>query len=196
MTPKTGRLVLASYEGHHDEGLGSQDLRPCGDRYFLRMCSTNMGPCSKKLGVDLDNGLGDLYAKIKTLPDDQRTAIEDDIQAVYKKRPPLAMVNSDKGITNLHVPSDIIIDASMPPVIRDSGRCGILKASCKTPKRSFPTPVTPRCIMRSSSSVRSMAPLILRPWEAFPTWVSWRRQRRNTDRTTRLSKLPATAPFV
>ncbi|MDC4205576.1 MAG: NADP-dependent isocitrate dehydrogenase [Candidatus Manganitrophus sp.] len=76
----------------------------------------------QKLGVDPDNGLGDLYAKIKSLPDDQRAAIEADIQAVYKKRPALAMVNSDKGITNLHVPSDVIIDASMPPVIRDSGK--------------------------------------------------------------------------
>ena len=75
----------------------------------------------QKLGVDPDNGLGDLYAKIKTLPEDQRAAIEADIQAVYKKRPALAMVNSDKGITNLHVPSDVIIDASMPPLIRDSG---------------------------------------------------------------------------
>jgi len=76
----------------------------------------------KKLGVDPDNGIGDLYAKIKSLPDDQRKAIEADIQAVYQKRPPMAMVNSDKGITNLHVPSDVIIDASMPPVIRDSGK--------------------------------------------------------------------------
>ena len=76
----------------------------------------------QKLGVDPDNGLGDVYSKIKSLPDDQRKAIEADIQAVYKKRPPMAMVNSDKGITNLHVPSDIIIDASMPPVIRDSGK--------------------------------------------------------------------------
>jgi isocitrate dehydrogenase len=76
----------------------------------------------EKLGVDPDNGLGDLYIKIKALPDDQRKAIESDIQEVYKKRPPMAMVNSDKGITNLHVPSDIIIDASMPPVIRDSGK--------------------------------------------------------------------------
>jgi isocitrate dehydrogenase len=80
------------------------------------------GETLKKLGVDPDNGLGDLYAKIKALPDDQRKAIEADIQEVYKKRPPMAMVNSDKGITNLHVPSDIIIDASMPPVIRDSGK--------------------------------------------------------------------------
>ncbi len=76
----------------------------------------------QRLGVDPDNGLGDLYIKIKALPDDQRKTIEADIQEVYKKRPPMAMVNSDKGITNLHVPSDIIIDASMPPVIRDSGK--------------------------------------------------------------------------
>jgi isocitrate dehydrogenase len=80
------------------------------------------GETLKKLGVDPDNGIGDLYLKIKALPDDQRKAIEADIQAVYQKRPPMAMVNSDKGITNLHVPSDIIIDASMPPVIRDSGK--------------------------------------------------------------------------
>ena len=80
------------------------------------------GETFKKLGVDPDNGIGDLYIKIKALPDDQRKAIESDIQEVYKKRPPMAMVNSDKGITNLHVPSDIIIDASIPPVIRDSGK--------------------------------------------------------------------------
>ena len=80
------------------------------------------GETLKKLGVDPDNGIGDLYTKIKALPDDQRKAIEADIQEVYKKRPPMAMVNSDRGITNLHVPSDIIIDASIPPVIRDSGK--------------------------------------------------------------------------
>ena len=80
------------------------------------------GETLKKLGVDPDNGIGDLYTKIKALPDDQRKAIEADIQEVYKKRPPMAMVNSDKGITNLHVPSDIIIDASIPPVIRDCGK--------------------------------------------------------------------------
>jgi isocitrate dehydrogenase len=80
------------------------------------------GETFKKLGVDPDNGIGDLYIKMKALPEDQRKTIEADIQAVYQKRPPMAMVNSDKGITNLHVPSDIIIDASMPPVIRDSGK--------------------------------------------------------------------------
>lgn len=76
----------------------------------------------KGLGVDPRNGFGDLVAKIKTLPDDQRAAIEADIAAVYQRGPALAMVNSDKGITNLHVPSDVIVDASMPAMIRDSGK--------------------------------------------------------------------------
>jgi len=76
----------------------------------------------KKLGVNTRNGLGDVYAKIAELPEDERKAIEADIQAVYETRPPLAMVNSDKGITNLHVPSDVIIDASMPAAIRSSGK--------------------------------------------------------------------------
>jgi len=74
-----------------------------------------------ELGISPNNGLGDLYAKIKTLPDDKRREIEADIQSCYKNRPKLAMVNSDKGITNLHVPSDVIIDASMPAAIRNSG---------------------------------------------------------------------------
>jgi isocitrate dehydrogenase len=76
----------------------------------------------KELGVNVNNGLGDLYAKIVKLPDAQRAEIEADIQAVYQTRPELAMVNSDKGITNLHVPSDVIVDASMPAMIRDSGK--------------------------------------------------------------------------
>ncbi len=76
----------------------------------------------EQLGVDTRNGVGDVYAKIAGLPDDQRTAIEADLQAVYQTRPELAMVNSDKGITNLHVPSDVIVDASMPAMIRSSGQ--------------------------------------------------------------------------
>jgi isocitrate dehydrogenase len=75
-----------------------------------------------ELGVDFNNGLGDLYAKIGRLPEAKRAEIEADIEEVYKKRPDLAMVDSDRGITNLHVPSDIIIDASMPPMIRDGGK--------------------------------------------------------------------------
>ena len=76
----------------------------------------------EKLGVDPNNGMGDLYARIAGLPQAQREAIEADIQACYADRPELAMVNSDKGITNLHVPSDVIIDASMPAAIRSSGQ--------------------------------------------------------------------------
>ncbi|WKZ31600.1 MAG: NADP-dependent isocitrate dehydrogenase [Thermodesulfobacteriota bacterium] len=75
-----------------------------------------------ELGVDVNNGLGDLYAKIQKLPEAKRAEIEADIKAVYEKRPAIAMVNSDKGITNLHVPSDVIIDASMPAMIRESGK--------------------------------------------------------------------------
>ncbi|MCG6577427.1 NADP-dependent isocitrate dehydrogenase [Pseudomonas sp. AF32] len=75
-----------------------------------------------QIGFNLNNGIGDLYARIKTLPAEQQAAIEADIQAVYAVRPALAMVNSDKGITNLHVPSDVIVDASMPAMIRDSGK--------------------------------------------------------------------------
>ena len=74
------------------------------------------------LGVDTRNGLGDVYARIARLPDEQRSAIEADLQAVYETRPQLAMVNSDKGITNLHVPSDVIVDASMPAMVRSSGQ--------------------------------------------------------------------------
>ena len=76
----------------------------------------------KALGVNPNNGLGDVYAKIETLPESQKNAIIEDIKACYTQRPKLAMVNSDKGITNLHVPSDVIIDASMPACIRESGK--------------------------------------------------------------------------
>jgi isocitrate dehydrogenase len=74
------------------------------------------------LGVNPNNGIGDVYAKIQSLSEGERKAIESDIQAVYNHRPQLAMVNSDKGITNLHVPSDVIIDASMAAAIRSSGK--------------------------------------------------------------------------
>ncbi|TAN62600.1 NADP-dependent isocitrate dehydrogenase, partial [bacterium] len=76
----------------------------------------------KDLGVDPNNGLGDIYAKIAKLPDAKKAEVEADIMACFKKRPELAMVNSDKGITNLHVPSDVIVDASMPAMIRESGK--------------------------------------------------------------------------
>jgi isocitrate dehydrogenase len=75
-----------------------------------------------ELGVDANNGLGDVYNKIQALPEAQRAEIEAAIAAVYEQRPALAMVDSDRGITNLHVPSDVIVDASMPAMIRSSGQ--------------------------------------------------------------------------
>ena len=76
----------------------------------------------ERLGVDTRNGIGDVYARISSLPDAERQQIEADLQAVYAQRPQLAMVDSDKGITNLHIPSNVIVDASMPAMIRSSGK--------------------------------------------------------------------------
>ncbi|PYN37405.1 MAG: NADP-dependent isocitrate dehydrogenase [Candidatus Rokuibacteriota bacterium] len=89
---------------------------------FFRDVFDKHAAAFQEIGVDPSNGLGDLYAAIKRLPQARQAQIEADIQASYAKRPPLAMVNSDRGITNLHVPSDVIIDASIPPMIRDSGK--------------------------------------------------------------------------
>ncbi|MDE0827318.1 MAG: NADP-dependent isocitrate dehydrogenase [Akkermansiaceae bacterium] len=93
-----------------------------GVRVFFRDLITKHGATLEDLGVDFNNGFGDLLAKIETLPADKKAAIEADIQSCYDNGPALAMVNSDKGITNLHVPSDVIIDASMPAMIRTSGQ--------------------------------------------------------------------------
>ncbi|MFT0477342.1 NADP-dependent isocitrate dehydrogenase [Pseudomonas antarctica] len=89
---------------------------------FYKDALAKHAPLLAQIGFNLNNGIGDLYARIKALPADQQAQIEADIQAVYAARPSLAMVNSDKGITNLHVPSDVIVDASMPAMIRDSGK--------------------------------------------------------------------------
>jgi isocitrate dehydrogenase len=89
---------------------------------FLGDFTTRHAAAIESLGVDFNNGLGDLLAKIEKLPAEAKAAIESDLKATLAARPPLAMVNSDKGITNLHVPSDVIIDASMPPMIRDGGK--------------------------------------------------------------------------
>ena len=80
------------------------------------------GAALAEVGVDPDNGVAELLTKIQDLPEDKRKEIEADVQAVYNERPELYMVNSNRGITNLHVPSDTIIDASMPVIIRDGGR--------------------------------------------------------------------------
>ena len=90
-------------------------------RVFFKDLFAKHGETFEALGVDVNNGFGDLVAKIADLPADQRAAIEADIQAVYAAAPAIAMVDSDRGITNLHVPSDVIIDASMPAMLRTSG---------------------------------------------------------------------------
>jgi isocitrate dehydrogenase len=91
-------------------------------KVFYKDVFEKHGELFNSLGVDANNGIGDVYAKIGSLPAEQKAAVEADIQAVYSVRPEMAMVDSDRGITNLHVPSDIIIDASMPAALRSSGQ--------------------------------------------------------------------------
>ncbi|MBX3527171.1 MAG: NADP-dependent isocitrate dehydrogenase [Rhodoblastus sp.] len=105
--------------------------------YFADLVAKH-GETFKKLGVNFNNGFGDLVAKIASLPEAERSAIEADIQAVYAKQPGLAMVNSDKGITNLHVPSDVIVDASMPAMIRDSGKMWNAAGKLEDTKATIP----------------------------------------------------------
>ncbi|WP_277963596.1 NADP-dependent isocitrate dehydrogenase [Pseudomonas sp. RIT-To-2] len=92
----------------------------------------------EQVGFNLNNGIGDLYARIQSLPAEQKAQIEADIKAVYATRPALAMVNSDKGITNLHVPSDVIVDASMPAMIRDSGKMWNTEGNLQDTKAVIP----------------------------------------------------------
>jgi len=91
-------------------------------KVFYKDVFAKHGELFEELGVDVNNGLGDVYSKIQSLDEAKRTEIEADIQAIYAQRPAIAMVDSDRGITNLHVPSDVIIDASMPAAIRSSGQ--------------------------------------------------------------------------
>ncbi|OXR50501.1 isocitrate dehydrogenase (NADP(+)) [Pusillimonas sp. T2] len=92
----------------------------------------------KAIGFNPNNGIGDLYARLGDLPADQQSAIKADIDAVYQAHPALAMVNSDKGITNLHVPSDVIVDASMPAMIRDSGKMWNAEGNLQDAKAVIP----------------------------------------------------------
>jgi isocitrate dehydrogenase len=89
---------------------------------FFKDVFDKHGALLKELKVNVNNGFGDMEAKVFALPETKRAAIVADIADCFRKQPPLAMVNSDKGITNLHVPSDVIVDASMPPMIRDGGK--------------------------------------------------------------------------
>lgn len=96
------------------------------------------GETFKELGVDPKQGMSDLYRKIETLPYSRRQEIKDDIYNCYQHRPELAMVNSDKGISNLHVPSDVIVDASMPAMIREGGRMWGTDGKLKETKAVIP----------------------------------------------------------
>ncbi|OUR62013.1 isocitrate dehydrogenase (NADP(+)) [Colwellia sp. 39_35_sub15_T18] len=91
-----------------------------------------------QLGVDANNGIGDVYSKISRLPSDKKAEIEADLAAVFVNRPELAMVDSDKGITNLHVPSDVIVDASMPAMLRSSGKMWGVDGTLKDTKAMIP----------------------------------------------------------
>ncbi len=91
-------------------------------RVFFKKLLEKHAATFDRLGVDLNNGFGDLVSKIRALPEPERALVEADIAAAYADGPALAMVNSDKGITNLHVPSDVIVDASMPAMIRAGGK--------------------------------------------------------------------------
>ncbi|UGA55972.1 NADP-dependent isocitrate dehydrogenase [Vibrio sp. VB16] len=91
-------------------------------KVYFKTVFEKYGQLFDELGVDVNNGIGDVYAKIQDLPQAQKEEIEASIQSVYDTQPPLAMVDSDRGITNLHVPSDVIVDASMPAMIRASGQ--------------------------------------------------------------------------
>ena len=107
-------------------------------RVFYKDVLEKHADLMKEIEFDPSNGIGDLYGKLDKLTAEQRDAIEADMNAVYAKQPELAMVNSHKGITNLHVPSDIIIDASMPAMIRDSGKMWDTKDSQQDAKAMIP----------------------------------------------------------
>src|SRR5690606_24886782 len=92
----------------------------------------------ERVGFDPNNGFGDLTARLAAMPEAERTAIEADIAAVYADRPAIAMVDSDRGITNLHVPSDVIVDASMPAMIRSSGQMWDAKGQTQDTKAVIP----------------------------------------------------------
>ncbi|TNJ43130.1 NADP-dependent isocitrate dehydrogenase [Tamlana fucoidanivorans] len=107
-------------------------------KVFFKDVFEKHGAVIKELGVNVNSGLGNLLERIQELPDDKRKEIEADIETTYKNGPDIAMVNSTKGITNLHVPSDVIIDASMPAMIRTSGKMWNAKGELQDTKAVIP----------------------------------------------------------
>jgi isocitrate dehydrogenase len=118
-----------------------------------------------EIGVDSRNGLGDVYAKINSLANAQKQQVIDDIQKVYESMPDLAMVNSDKGITNLHVPSDVIIDASMPAMIRTSGQMWNKEGNQQDTKAVIPDRSYAGIYQATIDFCKKMVLLILLLWE-------------------------------
>jgi hypothetical protein len=131
--------------------------------------------------VNVNNGMGDLYNKIATLPQSKQDEIKRDLHACHEHRPELAMVDSARGITNFHSPNDIIVDASMPAMIRNSGKMWGADGRLKDVKgRDARVNLLPGYTRRSSTSASGMVPLIRRPWARFPTLASWRSRLRST----------------
>jgi isocitrate dehydrogenase len=124
----------------------------------------------KSAGVNPNNGLGDLYNKIEKLEANAANAIRARIAEIIDQGPDLAMVNSDKGITSFYVPSDIIIDASMPAAIRASGQMWDKNGEQRDMKAVIPDRSYAGCTRPPLKTVKNTAPSILRPWVRFPTW--------------------------
>jgi isocitrate dehydrogenase len=157
--------------------------------YFLPVFEKHAAVFAQ-IGVSPENGLGDLNLKIQQLPEEKRAEIEADIRAVYAIRPPLAMVDSDRGIMNPHVPSDVIIDASIPAMIRDSGkvwgRDGKLhETKTLIPDRCYAT--TYKAIVEDCRQHGAFDPAAM---GSVPNVGLWAQKARNTVRMTRPSLQP------
>ena len=126
----------------------------------------------KAVGFNPNNGLSSFYQVLDSLDTDTQKTIRNSLENIFQERPPLAMVNSDKGITCLHVPSDVIIDASMPAMIRTSGQMWGPDANPKgTQRRSYPIEIMPVSIKPRLIFARNMVPLTSPQWEALPMWA-------------------------
>ena len=125
----------------------------------------------EELGINANNGFGDVLSKIETLKPNKKAEIQADIQAVYTKQPDVAMVDSDKGITNLNIPSDVIIDASMPAMIRTSGQMWNKDGQQQDTMAVIPDRCYAGVFKKPLVFVKSTAHLILPPWALFQMLV-------------------------
>ncbi len=152
------------------------------------------GDALKRVGADATNGLGGVLAHLDALPADAQASAKQIVSDVLAQGPGMAMVNSDKGITNLHVPSDVIVDASMPAMIRASGQMWNAEGRLQDVKAVIPdSSLRGRVPGDRSTSAASTARSTRPRWAPCPTSVSWRKKRRSTARTTRPSSSRPTA---